>query len=159
MLIWLCLACVPEVFRAWVSEKQNQPELPEYVPVIAAIEGITSNGSVRAEVYLRPVHPTVDDFLDLDIEVYANETIEVQMPDFPDTIGGLEVVSRSGGAGGGSSGHTVSIRSCQLRAPRSGKYTIPSMLIKYTERQAEEKIPAKSFETSEISVIVSSQTD
>ena len=158
MLLLLCLSCIPDVLETWISDRQNQRDIPEYIPAVPAIEGRTYSGVVRAEVYLRPVHPTVEDTLELEVKVYANHSIEVQMPELSETIGGLEVISRTGG-GGGSDRYTLFIRDCQLRASASGTYVIPAMPIKYIERFSGEEPKEKSFETSEIRVTVSSTDD
>ena len=144
MWIWLSVACVPELLSDWLLDRHHQSEDPRYASGSIAIEGVTYSETVRAEVSLRPVQPSVDERIDLEISVYANQDTQIDLPKVPDRIGGLAVLSRSGG-GGGSDRHTVSTRVYELRAVSLGTYTISSVTVNYVRRTEETGAVTKVF--------------
>ena len=100
-----------------------------------AIEHRAVSGPVEAVVRLTPDEPVIGDPLQLEIEVLAEEGVEVLMPEFGEALDRfviLDFVPRESLADDGLTKHT---QRYTLQAPMSGEQTLPSLLIEFVDRR------------------------
>ncbi len=98
-------------------------------------EATRESGPVRARVRLEPENPRIGDPLHLDLEVIAEEGVELLMPEFGEALDRFAVVDFAPSEQIDAEGRTVSRQRYTLQASRSGSLSIPPLLIEFIDRR------------------------
>jgi len=105
------------------------------VPCRAGVEATSESGPVRAVVRLGPDAPRIGDPLRLELEVVAEEGVELLMPEFGEALDRFAVVDFAPAERIDADGRTVSSQIYTLQASRSGPQSIPPLLIEFVDRR------------------------
>ena len=104
-------------------------------PARAALEASSETGPVRATVRLEPESARIGDALRLELEVVAEEGIELLMPEFGEALDRFAVVDFAPSERIDDEGRTVSVQRYTLQPSRSGPMSIPPLLIEFVDRR------------------------
>ncbi len=105
-------------------------------PVLAdPIETQVETGPVSARVRLSPSEPAIGDPLILELEVRAESGVELLMPEFGEALDRFAVVDFSQSEEADDQGGTISSQRYTLQPARSGKQSIPPLLIEFIDRR------------------------
>ena len=100
-----------------------------------AIEQETRLGPVTAVVRLEPETPVIGDAMTLEIEVLAEEGVEVLMPEFGEALERFSIIDFVPREGLEPDGRTRFSQRYTLQSPRSGEHTLPAILIEFVDRR------------------------
>lgn len=104
-------------------------------PASATLEKTSESGPVRATVRLEPDEPRIGDPLHLELEVVAEEGVELLMPAFGEALDRFAVVDFAPSEQVDDQGRTVARQRYTLQASRSGAASIPPLLIEFVDRR------------------------
>jgi hypothetical protein len=104
-------------------------------PAQAQLEAESESGPVRARVRLSPDAPRIGDPLLLELEVVAEEGVELLMPEFGEALDRFSVVDFAPSESLDAQGRTVARQRYTLQASRSGAQAIPPLLIEFVDRR------------------------
>jgi hypothetical protein len=101
----------------------------------AAAELSSESGPVRATVRLEPENPRIGDAVRLELEVVAEEGVELLMPAFGEALDRFVVVDFAPSETIDADGRTVSRQRYTLQPSRSGPQGIPPLLVEFIDRR------------------------
>ena len=104
-------------------------------PASWAAETEAQSGPVRVVLRLTPDAPVVGDRLTLEIEVTAEEGIEVLMPEFGEALDRFTILDFVPREGLDDQGNTLLSQRYTLQAPMSGAHTLPSLLVEFVDHR------------------------
>ena len=99
------------------------------------LEKTTRKGPVEAVVRLEPIEPVIGDAVVLTLRVTAQKGVELLMPDFGQAMERYAILDYSTRAQIDDEGRTVMTQVYELQPPRSGKQSIPSIMIEFVDRR------------------------
>lgn len=106
------------------------------LPVSAdPLETHVESGPVSAVVRLSPAEPAIGDPLVLELEVRAEPGVELLMPEFGEALDRFAVVDFSQSEKADDKGGTISTQRYTLQPARSGKQSIPQLLVEFIDRR------------------------
>lgn len=100
-----------------------------------AMEKTVRKGPVEATVRLEPKQPRVGDPIHLTLHVVADEKVELIMPEFGQVIERFTIVDFVSSERIDDQGRTVAIHRYELQAPRSGKQSVPPIVVEFVDRR------------------------
>jgi hypothetical protein len=101
----------------------------------SAVEAASESGPVRATVRLTPDAPRIGDPLQLELEVVAEEGVELLMPEFGEALDRFAVVDFAPSERIDDQGRTVARQRYTLQPSRSGALSIPPLLVEFVDRR------------------------
>ncbi|MBF0422120.1 MAG: hypothetical protein HQL73_03930 [Magnetococcales bacterium] len=97
-------------------------------------------GPVTARVTLSPAHPRLGDAISLTLEVEGEKGVELQMPEFGQSLGRFTIVDFVPGEKvDETSGKTVAKQKYTLQPPMSGKQQVPPLIISFIDHRPENR--------------------
>jgi len=99
------------------------------------IETRVESGPVSARLQLSPGEPTIGDPLLVELEVRAESGVELLMPEFGEALDHFAIVDFSQRESADEDGGTVAQQSYRLNPSRSGKQSIPALLVEFIDRR------------------------
>jgi hypothetical protein len=99
------------------------------------LETRVESGPVSALVRLSPEVPAIGDPLILELEVRAEPEIELLMPEFGEALDRYAVVDFTHSERADDQGGTISTQRYTLQPARSGKQSIPPLLVEFIDRR------------------------
>lgn len=99
------------------------------------IERTASRGPVDVTVRLEPSEPVIGDPVHLEIEVLADDGVEVLMPEFGEALDRFLILDFAPTDDVAPDGRNRHVQSYNLEPPRSGKQSIPPLLIEFVDRR------------------------
>lgn len=107
-----------------------------HASAVAGEGGVTTeSGPVAATVRVTPVEPRIGDPLVLDLEVVAEAGVELLMPEFGEALDRYAIVDFAPSEALDDEGRTIARQRYTLQAMRSGKQSIPPLLIEFVDRR------------------------
>jgi hypothetical protein len=100
-----------------------------------AVERETTTGPVSVRIELLPDAPRIGDPLTLHVEVTAEPEVEVLMPAFGEALDRFAIVDFAPSESVDDSGRTVSSQRYTLQASRSGRLSVPPLLVEFVDRR------------------------
>jgi hypothetical protein len=100
-----------------------------------ALKKTVRKGPVEATVQLEPEQPRVGDPVHLTLSVVGEEKVELIMPIFGQVMERLTIVDYVSSERIDDKGRTVATQRYELQAPRSGKQSIPPIVIEFVDRR------------------------
>ena len=116
----------------------------------AALERTNSRGPVEVTVRLSPAEPVIGDILVLELEVRAEEGVELLMPEFGDALERFLIVDFAPREEIDIEGRTRALQRYRLQAPMSGKQSIPPLLVEFVDRRPGQKAAPEDADAYEI---------
>lgn len=104
-------------------------------PAAAILETTSESGPVRASLRLEPDTPRIGDPLHLELEVVAEEGVELLMPAFGEALDRFAVVDFAPSERIDDQGRTLARQRYTLQPSRSGTASIPPLLIEFVDRR------------------------
>ncbi len=104
-------------------------------PSAGGLEKTQRTGPVESVLTLEPEGPVIGDDVTLTLRVTADQGAEVLMPEFGDMLEAFAIVDFSSGERIDAEGRTVSTQRYVLQPPRSGRQSIPPILVEYVDRR------------------------
>ena len=106
-------------------------------PVLAAepLEKSTRKGPVEAMVSLEPADPSIGDTVGLTVRVVGEKGVELLMPEFGQALERFAILDYTSDEAIDGEGRTVATQSYLLQPPRSGRQSIPPIMIEFVDRR------------------------
>ncbi|MDP6981005.1 MAG: hypothetical protein QF570_20785 [Myxococcota bacterium] len=99
------------------------------------IERETSRGPVDVSVRLEPSEPLIGAAIHLEVEVLAEDGVEVLMPEFGEALDRFLILDFAPSANVAEDGRNRFIQRYNLEPPRSGEHSIPPLLVEFVDRR------------------------
>lgn len=99
------------------------------------IEKTTTKGPVEVSVQLAPTAPVIGDPVTLTLCVTAEKDVELLMPDFGQVLERFAILDFTTADGIDGEGRTVVTQTYELQPPRSGRQSIPPVMIEFVDRR------------------------
>ncbi len=123
------------------------------VHLVGAGEGLektTRKGPVEATVRLEPNQPRIGDPIKLTLNVVAEKGVELIMPEFGQVMERFAIIDFVKDEKIDDQGRTVSSHRYELQASRSGKQTIPPILVEFVDNRNGSKPAPEGFDSYEL---------
>ncbi len=114
------------------------------------LEKSTRKGPVVATVRLEPRQPRIGDPILLTLNVTAEKGVELIMPEFGQVMERFTIIDFVKNEKIDDQGQTVSSHRYELQPPRSGKQTIPPILVEFVDRRNGSKPAPEGFDSYEL---------
>jgi hypothetical protein len=101
----------------------------------AAVELRSSRGPVDVVVRLSPESPLIGDVLNLELEVRADEGVELLMPEFGEALDRFVILDFSSREDLDDEGRTRAVQHYVLEPPFSGSHAVPPLLVEFIDRR------------------------
>ncbi len=99
------------------------------------LERRSQRGPVEVFVRLEPAEPVIGDPIHLEIEVLAEEGVEVLMPEFGDALDRFLILDFAPKDGLAQDGRVRRVQSYTLQPPMSGSHSVPNLLVEFVDRR------------------------
>lgn len=96
---------------------------------------VAESGPVSAKVTLAPADPAIGDPLTLVLEVRAEPGVELLMPEFGEALDRYAIVDFAQRESAGDDGGTIATQTYRLNPSRSGKQSIPPLLVEFVDHR------------------------
>lgn len=100
-----------------------------------AVEATSESGPVKAIVRIEPERPRIGDPVQLELEVTAEEGVELLMPEFGEALDRFAVVDFAPRERLDAEGRTVATQRYTLQPSRSGRQSVPPLLVEFVDRR------------------------
>jgi len=117
---------------------------------VTAIERESRLGPVSALVRLEPEAPVIGDPMTLTIEAVAEDGIEVLMPEFGEALERFSIVDFVPREKLEPDGRTRFSQRYTLQSPRSGRHSLPAILIEFVDRRPGHDPAPEGFDAYEL---------
>jgi len=114
------------------------------------LEKTSRKGPVEARVRLEPTQPRIGDPIHLTLTVTADKGVELIMPEFGEVMERFTISDFVKDEKIDEQGRTVATHRYELQAARSGKQTIPAILVEFVDRRAGSKPAPEGFDSYEL---------
>lgn len=103
------------------------------------LEKTTRKGPVEAIVTLQPADPLIGDPVTYTLRVTAEKGVELIMPGFGQVLERFAILDFRSGEQIDEKGRTIVTHQYQLQPPRSGRQSIPPILVEFVDRRGQGK--------------------
>ncbi len=114
------------------------------------IERSTSRGPVEVTLRLEPSDPLIGDPIHLEIEVLADDGVEVLMPEFGEALDRFLILDFAPSADVADDGRNRFVQRYNLEPPRSGEHSVPPLLVEFVDRRAGAKAAPEGADAYEV---------
>ena len=116
----------------------------------APIEKTVQKGPVEAVVTLEPSEPLIGDTVNLVLRVVADKGVELLMPEFGQALERFAILDFSLKEQIDAEGRTVVTQQYQLQPARSGRQSIPPLMIEFVDRREGATPAPEGFDAYEL---------
>ncbi len=114
------------------------------------LERTSQKGPVEATVRLEPDDPAIGDAVSLTLRVVAEKGVELLMPEFGQALERYAILDYSTGDRIDEQGRTVGTQHYALQPPRSGKQSIPPIMIEFVDRRGDARAAPEGMDAYEL---------
>ena len=114
------------------------------------IQRTTQKGPVRATAQLEPPDPLIGDPVELTLRVVAEKGVELIMPEFGEALGHFGILDFNSEEQIDGEGQTIATQRYQLQPRRSGKHSIPPIMIEFVDRRPGAQPAPKGLDAYEL---------
>jgi hypothetical protein len=115
-----------------------------------SIEEHVESGPVSASVRVSPASPVIGDAVTLELEVRAEPGVELLMPAFGEALGRFAITAFAPAEEIADDGATHARQRYTLQSSRSGRQSIPPLLIEFVDRRPGRDPAPKGFDAYEL---------
>ena len=115
-----------------------------------SLEKVTRKGPVQVTVHLAPPDPAIGDSVTLTIHVVAEKEVELLMPEFGEALERFAITDFAIREGIDDEGRTVVSQAYELEPPRSGRQSIPPIMVEFIDRRQGAKAAPEGLDAYEL---------
>ncbi|MCP5040305.1 MAG: hypothetical protein GY944_04695 [bacterium] len=121
------------------------------LPAVAdLVERSVSRGPVDVTLRLEPSEPLIGDPIHLEIEVLADDGVEVLMPEFGEALDRFLILDFAPSEEVAEGGRNRHLQRYNLEPPRSGEHSIPPLLVEFVDRRPGSKAAPDGADAYEV---------